>query len=225
MGTDMDWKYELLAQKYSHFARSEGQVLFPAGRVFGGTSSISHLNYYRESPEYFQQWDRLYGIKNWTYEEVMPFFQKSENNLDSILVNIKETFHKSGGLITVSTANPDPILRRYLISTEKMGYNETLPDGRQPFGVTVMQRMISKEGAALSTSTAYLESKIRPNLHTFGNSFVTKVIFDRTLRATEVRFQKEDSIWTVKARKEIIICAGVVGLSHKNVFNYNKILI
>lgn len=211
VGTEIDWNYELMPQKYAFLAKKDGQVSFPAGRVFGGTSTMSRLNYYRESPEYFHQWESIYGIKNWTYEDVTPYFTKSENNLDSTLVQMKDSLHKTGGPLSVSTANSDIILRKYMIASEKMGYNETLPDGRHPFGVSVMQRTINKDGVALSTSSAYLETKLRPNLNTFGNAFVTKILFDKQNHTIGVKFQKEGSFWLVKARKEVIISAGVIG--------------
>ncbi|XP_054165987.1 oxygen-dependent choline dehydrogenase 1-like [Oppia nitens] len=210
-GTEIDWNHEILPQKYAYFARKESQIPIPAGRVFGGTSTLSHLNYYRESPEYFDLWNTLYDIKNWTFNDVLPYFQKSENNLDSIVVQLRESQHKTGGPITVSTPNSDNILRKYLMAAEKMGYNETLSDGRQPFGATIMQQMVTKDGIALSTSSAYLESKVRPNLNTFGNAFVTKIIFDNKKQVVGIKFQKEGSFWTIKARKEVILCAGAIG--------------
>lgn len=193
----------MVPQKYAFFARSNGQIEFPAGRVFGGTSTLSHLNYNRESALYFNKWSDLYGIKNWSSEEVLPFFMKAENFLDS------DT--GKGGPLSVSTVSPDPVLRRYLIAAEKLGFNESTVNGNNGFGPTVMPRTVSREAIALSTSSAYIESKPRPNLSTIGTAFVTRVLFDRSNRAIGVNFQKDGSIWTLKARKEIIICAGVVG--------------
>ena len=178
---------------------------------------MSHLNYYRESPQYFNKWSDLCGIKNWSYEEVLPYFMKAENYLDS---DASQT-HGTGGPITVSTVSPDPVLRRYLIAAEMLGFNQSSADGSNPFGASLMQRTVTKEGIALSTSSAYIESKPRPNLSTIGNSFVTRILFDRSNQAIGVNFQKDGSSWTLKARKEIIICAGVVGKQLVN-FSVNK---
>ena len=46
----------------------------------GGSSTINYLMYIRGQPEDFDNWARL-GNRNWSYEEVLPYFKKSENNL------------------------------------------------------------------------------------------------------------------------------------------------
>jgi choline dehydrogenase-like flavoprotein len=60
----LDLSYPLVPQKYSYIARTDRQLPIPKGRVFGGSSSINSMNYYRrESREYFHLWNTLFGIK------------------------------------------------------------------------------------------------------------------------------------------------------------------
>jgi len=166
------------------------------------------MNYYRESPEYFQLWDTLFGIKNWTFSDVLPYFMKSENNLDPIL--LRDGYHRKGGYLSVSTTFPDIMIQRYIMAAKIMGYSRTHSDGRNPFGVTVMQTT-TKYGVRQSSAVAFLESNIKENLHTFGYSSVTKILFDDQKRAIGVTFSRNGTNHNVFARKEVIISAGVIG--------------
>lgn len=47
----------------------------------GGTSSTNGMLYVRGSPSDFNDWAKL-GNKGWSYKDVLPYFKKSENNLD-----------------------------------------------------------------------------------------------------------------------------------------------
>jgi choline dehydrogenase len=56
-----------LSRKTSHW---------PRGKTLGGSSSINAMMYVRGNKEDYDQWN----LSNWTYEKVLPYFIKSENN-------------------------------------------------------------------------------------------------------------------------------------------------
>ena len=168
------------------------------------------MNYYRESPQYYQFWTDITGVKNWTYFDVLPYFRKFENNLDKHLVRDSPYVHTTGGPLTITTANPDPILRAYLKAAELVGYPYTYPDGRQPFGSTIFQRNI-KRGVRQSTSLVFLEHNYRTNLHILGQTLVTKIVFNERKRAIGVQFYRNYKFHTVFVRNEVIVSAGTIG--------------
>lgn len=47
----------------------------------GGTSSINGMLYVRGNKEDFDNWAKM-GNPGWRYEEVLPYFIKSEDNRD-----------------------------------------------------------------------------------------------------------------------------------------------
>ncbi len=49
----------------------------PRGRVLGGTSSVNAMIYARGHPGDYDQW-RQSGLAGWGYEDVLPYFKKSE---------------------------------------------------------------------------------------------------------------------------------------------------
>lgn len=56
----------------------------------GGTSALGSIYYVRGNREDYDNWDRV-GNPGWSYKDVLPYFKKSENNMDpdvsSILSN------------------------------------------------------------------------------------------------------------------------------------------
>ena len=53
------------------------EILFPRGRVLGGSSSINGHLYVRGQPQDFDSWAQA-GNLGWSYEDVLPYFKKSE---------------------------------------------------------------------------------------------------------------------------------------------------
>ena len=53
-------------------------IIYPRGRVLGGSSSINGLIYVRGQPEDFDHWAQL-GNRGWSWDDVLPYFKKAEN--------------------------------------------------------------------------------------------------------------------------------------------------
>ena len=53
-------------------------ILYPRGRVLGGSSSINGMIYVRGQPEDFDHWGQL-GNRGWNWEGVLPYFKRAES--------------------------------------------------------------------------------------------------------------------------------------------------
>jgi len=58
---------------------SNQPVMWPRGKVLGGSSSINAMVYIRGHQEDFNDWERL-GNRGWSYHDVLPYFKKSEQH-------------------------------------------------------------------------------------------------------------------------------------------------
>src|SRR4051812_41050135 len=70
-----NWGYEGEAEPYLEGHRTAQ----PRGKVLGGTSSINGMVYMRGQREDYDHWRQL-GNVGWGYDDVLPFFKKSEDN-------------------------------------------------------------------------------------------------------------------------------------------------
>src|SRR5215208_4114911 len=52
-------------------------IVWPRGRVLGGSSSINGLIFIRGQQEDFDDWERL-GAAGWSYRELLPYFRRYE---------------------------------------------------------------------------------------------------------------------------------------------------
>ena len=170
--------------------------------------------YNRGSPEDYDNWEKNYGAKGWSFDEVLPFFRKAENNTDESLLSKYPLYHARNGPITVtSLINPSiPIIASYRGMIEKLGIPGGDINGPVTLSATIPQRTI-KNGIRVSAFTGYLEPNLnRTNLHVWTNSFAEKILFDDNKRAIAVRVKRNGTDFTidVRARKEIIVSAGVI---------------
>src|SRR5918997_3842965 len=76
----------------------QGEIHVAQGKVIGGGSSINGQAMQRGLPEDFDSWSAL-GNDEWSYAKVLPYFRKSEHDLD-----IQDEYHGSDG--------PMPVRRR-----------------------------------------------------------------------------------------------------------------
>lgn len=71
----------------------------PRGKVLGGSSVINYMLYIRGNKNDYDSWAAL-GNTGWSYDEVLPYFIKSEDNRNPyVAANTK--YHGVGGYLTV----------------------------------------------------------------------------------------------------------------------------
>lgn len=70
--------------------------------MIGGTSSLSRMNYIRGNRKDFDLWEEM-GNSGWSYKDVLPYFKKSEDNLQIDLVD--KGYHGVGSYVPVTQLN------------------------------------------------------------------------------------------------------------------------
>lgn len=208
--SDIDWRYFTEPEKYACLSENEQRCFWPRGKVLGGTSVLNGMMYIRGNREDYDDWEAM-GNPGWGYDDVLPFFLKSENNLQ--INEVGNTYHATGGMLPVSRFpyNP-PMAYAILRAGEELGYKVQDLNGQNSTGFMIAQ-MHSKNGIRFSTARAFLRpAHNRPNLHILLNSTVTKVLIDPQTK-TAIGVEITDSTgFTSKAlaRKEVIVSGGAV---------------
>ena len=174
----------------------------PRGRMLGGTSSTNGLAYLRGQHEDFDHWRDL-GNVGWAYQDVLPWFIKSEDNDRG-----PGPFHGKGGPLRVSSAPHHEMADAFIESAIKAGYprNDDFDGATQEgFGVT---QITTRNGRRSSAATAFLHpARSRSNLSVLTHAMARRVAF-RDGRAIGVEISRGGRIELVRARKEVILCGG-----------------
>ncbi|KAL3286142.1 hypothetical protein HHI36_000654 [Cryptolaemus montrouzieri] len=181
---------------------------YARGKVLGGSGSINYLAYTRGNKGDYNKWASL-GNKGWSFDDVLPYFQKLENFESE---NIDRSYRGFGGPVNVAYKIPKENFTMIQNAHSEIGLN-TVDDynGKQQIGVSRMQRSI-KYGRRVSGATAYVRpSSVRHNFNVTLEAFVTKILIDTiTKSANGVQFIKNGRLFVAKARKEIIVSGGAI---------------
>lgn len=200
---------------WSYLAELSDDVTYPAtrGRVLGGSSAVNGGQFTRGKREDFDHWAAL-GNDRWSFDEVLPFQVKLENDLDLGHV----AGHGSAGPVPVRRAAQDeltPVASSFVSACLDRGYPFD-PDmnGPQSLGVGLTPHNVVG-GQRQSTAMTYLapaERRRRPNLRVISGVTVRRVLFYGR-RATGVTACIDGRVQDLHAN-EVILCAGGINSPH-----------
>ncbi|WP_336516549.1 GMC family oxidoreductase [Pollutibacter soli] len=193
---------------YAFYSTSQehmnGRRLFlPRGKGTGGSSSINAMIYIRGNRQDYDEWSAM-GNKGWSYDEVLPFFKKAENQ--QIIHN---KYHGDAGPLPVTGSRYYNHLSNIFIQAgEELGYtrNEDF-NGRSQDGFGLFQ-VTQVNGERCSAARAYLKPVLsRTNLIIENNAEAERIIIENG-KAVGVVYHQHGRRQEAKATKEIILCAG-----------------
>ena len=197
-----DWGY--FTQREPGMAQRE--IECARGKVIGGSSSINGMAYARGAPEDFDDWADDFGLEDWRYEKVLPYFKRSENWQDG-----ENDYRGGGGPLHVSRMiYKDPLLDAFFKTTQDLGYpfnedyNASTIEGFSHLQTTIHQ------GRRWSAASAYLYPSVaRGNVEVMKHALVNKIKL-RDGRAVGVEITHNGAVQMIEASREVIVCAGVI---------------
>jgi choline dehydrogenase len=183
---------------------------YPRGKVLGGCSSINGMIYMRGQAADYDGWRQM-GNVGWGWDDVLPYFKKSENHFDG-----ETELHGGDGEWNVAQQRLQwDILEAFSDACEQAGIPK-IPDFNtgDNEGVSYFQ-VNQKDGLRWNTAKAFLRPAMkRPNLSVWTHSQTEKLLFQgRQARALVVHTKGQEPR-TVGARREIILSAGAIGSPH-----------
>jgi len=193
-----NWRYESEPEP----ELAGGKSYLPRGKVLGGTGTINAMVYVRGQREDFEQWRRL-GNTGWGYEDVLPYYKKSEDNERGA-----DAYHATGGPMRVSDMARHELTDAFVEAGVQAGYPRN-PDfnGASQDGFGYNQVTI-RNGRRGSTSIDFLRPALRrQNLKVFLDALVTRILL-RGRVAAGVEFVRDGRRERLAARREVILCGG-----------------
>ncbi|GAB2879272.1 FAD-dependent oxidoreductase [Pseudoduganella ginsengisoli] len=178
----------------------------PRGKTLGGSSSINAMLYVRGHRWDYDHWASL-GNRGWSYDDVLPFFKRSENN-----EQIRDAYHGQGGPLNVTyPRHGSPVNQMFLEAAAACGL-PTIEDynGAQQQGAFLYQ-VTHKNGERCSAAKAYLApNRQRANLHIVTHAVSSRILLEGR-RAAGIAYFQGAQLCTVKARREVVIAGGAFG--------------
>ena len=196
------WGYETAPGR----AIGERAMVYTQARVLGGGSSINAEVFTRGCPEDYDAWAEEEGCVGWSFEEVLPYFKRSEGN-DTLAGD----YHGVDGPLGVSSGTPHPLTRVFVQAAQQAGipFTADFNGGRQE-GTGFYQTTI-RNGRRSSTAVGYLRPALmRKNLSLRTGVTVTRIVVERG-RAVGVEIVENGKASVVRADREVIVSAGTIG--------------
>lgn len=201
--TETDWEYYTTPQSEMR----DRALYWPRGRTLGGSSSINAMIYVRGHPFDYNRWADS-GNGEWAYEDVLPYFIRSERFLGS---GGDPEYHGTDGPMYVADQRSSRDLSRMFVeAAREVGYEQN-PDFNSPqqegFGLF---HVTQKEGRRHSVADAFLKPALnRPNLTVETGAYVTRVLFKND-RAVGVNYEQDGRSLRADADEEVVLSGGTV---------------
>ncbi|MEM1387317.1 MAG: GMC family oxidoreductase N-terminal domain-containing protein [Pseudomonadota bacterium] len=197
------WGFSTVPQKHLN----DRVLVYTQAKVIGGGSTVNAQVYTRGNALDYDEWRQL-GCEGWSYEDVLPYFRKSEKN-DSF----DNRYHGQGGALGVSQPRATlPICEAFFKGAASLGIprNHDLT-GESQDGVGFYQ-LTQLNGRRSSAAIAFLRPAMdRPNLDVRMQAQVLRLAIENG-RATGVVLAEEGGgETTLSAGSEVIVASGAIG--------------
>jgi choline dehydrogenase len=194
--TKLDWDYYTQPEPHVNGRR----LYLPRGKSLGGSSSMNAMLYVRGRPLDYDLWGH-----GWEWGNVRPYFLKAEDDRRGA-----SEHHGVGGPCRIEEErDPRPLNADLIAACNAAGipdaqdYNSPEQDG------VSMAQTFQRRGRRWSCADAYLKPALRSrdNLEVLTNAQVEGLELDGA-RVTGVRFARRGRSDSVRAYREVILCAG-----------------
>ncbi|MBV9490485.1 MAG: GMC family oxidoreductase N-terminal domain-containing protein [Verrucomicrobia bacterium] len=201
--TSADWQYVSVPQP----ALGKRVTREPRGRLPGGSSNLYIMMHVRGHPSDFDNW-AYSGCPGWSYRDVLPFFQKLENQED----DTNPTAGKGGPLSVLNAKlhSPNPTSAAFIEATAELGFPRTDDfNGPQMEGAG-WHHVNVKDGRRHSMDVAYLQPAAgRRNLTLQQGAQATRLRFTGR-RCAGVEYVSNGQQRVALAAREVIVAGGAI---------------
>ena len=199
--TSLNWNYQTEPEP----ALNNRSLYWPRGRVLGGSSSINAMCFVRGHRSDYDDWAAA-GNQGWTWDEVLPYFRRSENQSRG-----ESELHGVDGPLSVEDLTYfNPLSEVFIQAAEQAGFAANRDfNGPTQRGFGFYQ-VTQRGGRRCSTAVGYLKpARVRPNLTVLTGALTLGLDFSGN-RVSGVRYRRRGRTVSVRAEREVLLCGGAI---------------
>lgn len=202
-----DWLYSTQADA----GLGGRSLMYPRGKVLGGSSSINGMIYMRGQAGDYDHWADLTDDASWRWDKVLPLFKQSEDYYGGASEN-----HGVGGEWRVEKQRLSwDILNAFRDAAQQVGIPKTSDFNGGDNSGSAYFDVNQRRGIRWNTSKAFLKpASRRPNLTIMTGCHVERLLLETTEsgpRCTGVVLTGGGTQWQATARRETLLTAGAIG--------------
>lgn len=194
-----NWNFRSEPQRHMDGA----EIAFPRGKMLGGSFIFNGAQYVRGARYDYYLWRKL-GNLGWSYEDVLPYFLKSER-----FQGLEGPLHSRSGPLPVNKPPiRNPLSEAFLKACAQAGlpmnqdFNGTKQEG---FGIYDFNFAHGRRQTTARTFLAPVRN--RPNLRVEVNATVSRILMQGR-RAVGVAYRRNSLEQRARARREVVLAAG-----------------
>jgi choline dehydrogenase len=197
---DFDWNYLTEPQA----GLSDRKIYWPRGKVIGGSSSLNAMMWVRGFAADYDEWAQHAG-QEWGFSSIVELYRRIERLKDA-----REVHEGAHGRQYISRQrSPRRFTAAWLQAMQQVGYPIERPNLPNPQGCSATV-VTQRRGARWSAADAFLRPALRRrNLRLITSATACRVLFEGK-RAVGVEFMHGNSRRVIRARREVVLCAGTV---------------
>ena len=198
---DHDWGFK-------HNPTRGREVIFPRGRVTGGSSAVNTTIALRGMPEDYDEWASQ-GNPEWAWQRVLPAFRRLERDLDFG----ERSYHGDAGPISIRRYPASEMQlqqQAFLDAARGLGYPDCA-DANEPWGWGSGPHPMNKLGRLrVSCAVGYLApARVRPNLTIRPQTFVNRLLITNGV-CVGVEVQNVDGVIETITGRLNVLSAGAI---------------
>lgn len=202
MNSDHDWEYLTVPQE----GLDGRKICINSGKVVGGTSQMNLMIAARGVSGDFESWATKHGCEEWAWKKICHLYEKLESFAS---VGKNSSRGRDGQLSVEQLPHLSSEAAHWIKSCQTLGLDYVDDYNNDDLQNCVSKAQFTSKHGLRQAASVFLKNS---EVELFESSEVTKVIFDAKIRAIGVEFLSIDgNKRNIRARKEIILCAGAIG--------------
>ena len=200
--TERAWQYETVPLR--HCNQRVDRV--PRGKMLGGCHSLNANIWVRGHQSDFEDWEES-GCPGWGWREALRLYKKIEDWHGPA----SELRGTGGPLHVAPPVDPHPLAKAFVESSAAVKLPRLDDHNTAEMQGVGLANLTIKDGRRLSVVQGYLQPAMnRPNLTVVTHAETSRLLIEAT-RCTGVELEQDGQLKTVRATREVILSAGVVG--------------